>query len=121
MPVFEGQCASEVLQSAPHCAEYTRACLKCLCTNAHNTLAITAEVGIGDPHSNKDIRVADVLEITEVPENNHIGIRASPPEKVSESVTQLKCIYTNARSMGNKQEELEAIAQLENCDIVVIM
>jgi len=25
--------------------------------------------------------------------------------------TQLKCVYTNARSMGNKQEELEAIIQ----------
>ena len=27
------------------------------------------------------------------------------------STAQLKCIYTNARSMGNKQEELEAIVQ----------
>ncbi|KAK4828709.1 LOW QUALITY PROTEIN: hypothetical protein QYF61_000547 [Mycteria americana] len=33
---------------------------------------------------------------------------------------QLKCIYTNARSMGNKQEELEAIVQRENYDIVAI-
>ena len=24
---------------------------------------------------------------------------------------QLKCVYTNAHSMGNKQEELEAIVQ----------
>ena len=24
---------------------------------------------------------------------------------------QLKCVYTNARSMGNKQEKLEAIIQ----------
>ena len=31
---------------------------------------------------------------------------------------QLKCLYTNARSMGNKQEELEAIVQQENYDIV---
>ena len=30
-------------------------------------------------------------------------------------------IYTNARSMGNKQEELEAIVQRENYDIVAIM
>ncbi|GAB0209703.1 hypothetical protein GRJ2_003436000 [Grus japonensis] len=36
------------------------------------------------------------------------------------SVAQLKCIYTNACSMGNKQEELEAIVQLENYDIVAI-
>ncbi|PKU39396.1 mitochondrial fission process protein 1 [Limosa lapponica baueri] len=48
--------------------------------------------------------------------NGHIGIRASPPRKVA----QLKCIYTNARSVGNKQEELEAIVQQENYDIVAI-
>ncbi|KAK4823433.1 hypothetical protein QYF61_002119 [Mycteria americana] len=33
---------------------------------------------------------------------------------------QLKCLYTNARSMGNKQEELEAIVHQENYDIVAI-
>ena len=37
------------------------------------------------------------------------------------SIAQLKCIYTNACSMGNKQEELEAIVQQENYDIVAIM
>ncbi|GAB0209890.1 hypothetical protein GRJ2_003454700 [Grus japonensis] len=41
-------------------------------------------------------------------------------EKVPGSIAQLKCIYTNARSTGNKQEELEAIVQLENYDIVAI-
>jgi len=30
------------------------------------------------------------------------------------STAQLKCIYTNARSMGNKQEELEAIVQQDS-------
>ena len=33
---------------------------------------------------------------------------------------QLKCVYTNARSMGNKQEELEAIVQQANYDLVAI-
>ncbi|KAK4815431.1 hypothetical protein QYF61_002646 [Mycteria americana] len=33
---------------------------------------------------------------------------------------QLKCLYTNARSMGNKQEELEAIVHQENYDMVAI-
>ncbi|GAB0209318.1 hypothetical protein GRJ2_003397500 [Grus japonensis] len=56
----------------------------------------------------------------EAPENSHIGIRASPPQKVVGSIAQLKCIYTNARSMGNKQEKLEAAVQLENYDIVAI-
>ncbi|GAB0206658.1 hypothetical protein GRJ2_003131400 [Grus japonensis] len=96
--MFEGQCASKVLQSA-----------------------VSVEVGDGDPCGSKDAGVIDVLEIMEAPENGHIGIRASPLKKVMGSVAQLKCIYTNARSMGNKQEELEAIVQLENYDIVAIM
>ena len=33
---------------------------------------------------------------------------------------QLKCVYTNARSMGNKQEELEAIIQQDGYDLVAI-
>ena len=32
-------------------------------------------------------------------------------------MTRLKCIYTNARSMSNKQEELEAIVRQANCDL----
>ena len=35
-------------------------------------------------------------------------------------MTQLKCIYTNARSMGNKQEELEVTVQQANYDLVAI-
>ena len=35
-------------------------------------------------------------------------------------MTQLKCIYTNAHSMGNKQEELEAIVQQANYDLVAM-
>jgi len=33
---------------------------------------------------------------------------------------QLKCVYTNARSIGNKQEELEAIIQQDGYDLVAI-
>ncbi|KAK4826796.1 hypothetical protein QYF61_011604, partial [Mycteria americana] len=98
MPMFEGQCAGEVLRSA-----------------------VSVEVGDGDPCGSKGTRVMDVLETTEAPENGHVGIRASPPKKVAGSIAQLKCIYTNARSMGNKQEELEAIVQQENYDRVAIM
>ncbi|KAK4828095.1 hypothetical protein QYF61_023457 [Mycteria americana] len=54
------------------------------------------------------------------PENGHVGIRTSPLKKVAGSIAQLKCIYTNARSTGNKQEELEAIVQQENYDTVAI-
>ncbi|KAK4830259.1 hypothetical protein QYF61_009352 [Mycteria americana] len=97
MPVFEGQCASEVLCST-----------------------VSVEVGDGHPCSSKDESVMDVLEITEAPENGHVGIRVSPRKKVTGSIAQLKCIYTNARSMGNKQEELEAIMQQENYNIVAV-
>ena len=41
-------------------------------------------------------------------------------KKVTWSTAQLKCLYTNACSMGNKQEELEVIVQLENYDIAAI-
>jgi len=34
------------------------------------------------------------------------------------SIAQLKCVYTNASSMGNKQEELEAIIQQDSYDLV---
>ncbi|XP_050842254.1 uncharacterized protein LOC127060954 [Serinus canaria] len=33
---------------------------------------------------------------------------------------QLKCLYTNAYSMGNKHEDLEALVQLENSDQIAI-
>jgi len=35
-------------------------------------------------------------------------------------IAQLKCIYTNACSMSNKQEELEAIEQQDSYDLVAI-
>lgn len=33
---------------------------------------------------------------------------------------QLKCLYTNSRSMVNKQKELKIIVQLENYDLTAI-
>ena len=33
---------------------------------------------------------------------------------------QLKCLYINAHSLGNKQEELETMMHLENYDLVAI-
>jgi len=36
------------------------------------------------------------------------------------STAQLKRIYTNAHSMGNKQKELEAIIQQDSYDLVAI-
>jgi len=42
------------------------------------------------------------------------------PRSRVRSTAQLKCVYTNARSMGNKQEELEAIVQQDGYDLVAI-
>lgn len=50
MSVLEGQCTSDVLQSA-----------------------VSVEVGDGDTCNSKDTGVMDVLEITEVPENGCMG------------------------------------------------
>ena len=36
------------------------------------------------------------------------------------STAQLKCVYTNACNMGNKQEELEATLQHDSYDLVTI-
>jgi len=35
-------------------------------------------------------------------------------------IAQLKCIYTSACSMGNKQKELEAIVQQDSYDLVAV-
>jgi len=46
--------------------------------------------------------------------------RSGMPVSGVRSTAQLKCIYTNAHSMGNKQKELEAIAQQDSYDFVTI-
>ena len=53
----------------------------------------------------------------ETPEYGHEGIRATATQKEA----QLRCLYANAHSMGNKQEELEATVWWESYDIVSIM
>ena len=57
-PMFEGQCARQVVWSA-----------------------IPVETGDGGPCSRKDTKVIDVLETTEVPENSHAGIKDFSPQK----------------------------------------
>ena len=48
------------------------------------------------------------------------GIKGCSSKKVTQPTAQPKCLYTNARSMGNKQEELEATVLLESYDLVAI-
>ncbi|PKU34846.1 nipped-b-like protein [Limosa lapponica baueri] len=82
--------------------------------------ADSVKAGNGDPCSGRDVRVIDGLETMAAPGNGQVGVKASPPKKVTGPVAHLKCFCTNACSMGNKQEELEAIVQLENYDVVAI-
>ncbi|XP_065409830.1 uncharacterized protein LOC135972960 isoform X1 [Chrysemys picta bellii] len=44
----------------------------------------------------------------------------SHAEKEGRSMSYLKCLYTNARSLGNKQGELEVLAQSGNYDAIGI-
>ena len=39
-------------------------------------------------------------------------------KKIMLLVPQLKWLYTSACSMGNMQEEMETVVQLENCDLI---
>jgi len=48
------------------------------------------------------------------------GIKVCSSQKVTRSTAQLKCFCTNAHSMGNKQEKLEATVLLENGDLVAV-
>ena len=48
------------------------------------------------------------------------GIREGSSEKAMRPIAKLKCLYTNASSMGNKQEELETMAQLGKYDLIAI-
>ena len=45
------------------------------------------------------------------------GLREGPSRKVACQKAQLNCLYTDACSMGNKQEELETVTCLQNYDL----
>ena len=65
----------------------------------------------------KNTRVGVRLVAIETLECGHEGIRATATQKEA----QLRCFSTNARSVGNKQEELEGIVWSESYDLVAIM
>lgn len=93
--MFVGQHASEVFQSP---------------------ISVEAEDGV--PCNNKDTRDIDGLENTEAPGNSQVGIRPSPLRKVMRSIAQMTCIYANACSMHNKQEEWENYNKEHECVMV---
>ena len=68
------------------------------------------------PFCRKNTKVGVRLVAVETPEYGHEGIRATAAPKEA----QLRCFDTSARSMGNKEEEMETIVQSEIYDIVTI-
>ena len=48
------------------------------------------------------------------------GLGGGMPGLGVKPIAQLKCIYTNACSMGNKQEELEATVRRDSYNLVAI-
>lgn len=69
------------------------------------------------PFRRKNRRPGVRLVATEAPGYGQVGIRATPTQKVA----QLWCFCTNACSVGNKQEEMEATVRSESYDIVTII
>ncbi|KAJ7413207.1 hypothetical protein WISP_92291 [Willisornis vidua] len=68
---------------------------------------------------------AHCLNLYKKMEGTETGLSRDKPKRVEpelrgKSMAQLKCMYTNAHSIRNRQEELEAIIQQENYDIVAV-
>ena len=69
------------------------------------------------PLCRKNMRAGMRLVAVETPVCGHERIRVTATCKE----TKLRCLYTNAHSMGNKQEEVGATVWFESYDIVTIM
>ena len=69
------------------------------------------------PFCRKNTRIGVRLVATETPEYGQEGTRATATQKEA----QLRYFYTNACSMANKQDELEATVRSESYDTVAIM
>ncbi|KAK4820905.1 hypothetical protein QYF61_008137 [Mycteria americana] len=101
VPRLEGTGASEGTRPvSPRCAGYAGAQPKSNGVELGDTEAIGAK--------------------RETPVKRLKARKGCSPMKETWATAQLKCLYTNARSTGNKQEELEAIVHQENYDMVAI-
>jgi len=56
----------------------------------------------------------------ETPVKYFKGTKGCYSKKVTRPTAQQECLYANARSVGNKQEELEATVLLEKHDLIVL-
>ncbi|GAB0209016.1 hypothetical protein GRJ2_003367300 [Grus japonensis] len=91
--------------------------------NAH---AIASNWGISSANQSSD-KCPVAASQDENQKANHLkgmcdygGPSCTPPGKPPCSITPLKCLYTNARSRGNKQEELEVCVRLQGQDLIAI-
>lgn len=90
--MFEGQRASQLLQSA-----------------------VSMEAGDGDPCGSIATRVIDVLETTKAPENGHVGILRKGGGIDNPTEVHLH----QCPQHGHPEEkELEATVHQESCDII---
>jgi len=80
---------------------------------SHNAQAIASSWGVSLDNQSSDKRSLAASQ-AEIQKTNNLkgvygygGSSCIPPGKPAHSITSLKCLYTNACSMGNRQEELE--------------
>ena len=75
---------------------------------------------MGEGHTNR-IAVGKPRVAVALPEGgNASGNIFTAPGSTEGSRAYLKCLYTNTRSMRNKQDELEALVSSQNYDIIGI-
>lgn len=58
---------------------------------------------------------------SETPVSFPKGIVEGPSQRLKRSTAQLKCLYPNAYSMDNNQDELKTTMQLANCNAIAVM
>jgi len=93
---------------------------------SHNAQAIPSGWGLSVANQSSD-KCSSAVSQAEKQKNNNLKGRhghgrssCTPPGKPACSSSSLKCLYTNARSMGNKQEELESCVRSQGHDLIAV-
>jgi len=93
---------------------------------SHNAQAIPSGWGLGGDSQSSDKYSSAVFQAEMQKTNNvkgehgHSRSSCTPPGEPACSSSSLICLYTDARSMGNKQEELEICVQSKGHDLIAI-
>jgi len=92
----------------------------------HNAQAISSGWGINVANQISGKSSLATSQIEKQKTNNLKGgygysrSSCTPPGKHACSITSLKCLYTNACSMGNKQEELEVCVWSQGHNLIAV-